>query len=641
MKNTPLILLLIISLIACSKQTSLEIALNLSKKNRTELLNVLEHYSGNPQKLKAAQFLIENMPGHYSFTSKELSAYRTSVFKDSLVKTLPWSLKNIFLGYPYRLDDISLKSDTLYDIDHIRADFLINNIDNAFQVWKKPWAKHLTFDEFCEYILPYRVDNEPLEFWRDSLEGEFANRLEWILKIDEYYGSSFWACSYLNDEFIDIYRNACKNPFRFNHDLLRKALDINEFTCSDYVYGTLFAMRSVGIPVTMDFIPQWASRRNPHFWNTVLTNDKRNIPFVGFDQSPTSRHKPDVKMIKVYRKTYARNNNPLAEDKFDEPIPPFFTNRFYKDVTEEYLNTVDIEVDLIAKPEAYRKLAYLCVFDNEKWVPVEWGVIKGKEVKFHNVGTGVVCMAGYWIDGEIIEATYPFQIGNDGKINYLIPSEHKTVSLKLTRKYPLSHRIVDYGDSFLGVVIEASNDEKFSEVDTLHTINQNYWGNYATFIPQSEKKYRYVRIRRNNRRSLAVAELQIYGKNLPQPLKSEAIASWKENKKEIEAKKISDEDPATYMHIKDWAGVDLMEAVEIDSIRFLSYHDDNNVVPGQIYELYYWNGPDRVSLGKTVSEQYAITYDSVPQGALYMLRNLTKGKEERIFTYENKRVIFW
>jgi hypothetical protein len=49
------------------KENNLEKALRLSGKNRPELERVLIHYKNDVLKLKAAQFLIENMPGHYSY----------------------------------------------------------------------------------------------------------------------------------------------------------------------------------------------------------------------------------------------------------------------------------------------------------------------------------------------------------------------------------------------------------------------------------------------------------------------------------------------------------------------------------------------------------------------------------------------
>lgn len=44
-------------------------------KNRKELEKVLEYYQNDSLKLRAAQFLIENMPYHYSYQGEELKKY--------------------------------------------------------------------------------------------------------------------------------------------------------------------------------------------------------------------------------------------------------------------------------------------------------------------------------------------------------------------------------------------------------------------------------------------------------------------------------------------------------------------------------------------------------------------------------------
>ena len=50
-----------------------------------------------------------------------------------------------------------------------------------------------------------------------------------------------------------------------------------------------------------------------------------------------------------------------------------------------------------------------------------------------------------------------------------------------------------------------------------------------------------------------------------------------------------------------------------------------------------------VSLGtRTGSRQtQELIYDNVLSNALLLLHNLSKGKEERIFTYENGRQVWW
>ena len=75
---------------------------------------------------------------------------------------------------------------------------------------------------------------------------------------------------------------------------------------------------------------------------------------------------------------------------------------------------------------------------------------------------------------------------------------------------------------------------------------------------------------------------------------------------------------------------------------YLTRSDDNFIREGELYELYYWDG-DWISLGQRTGSrklQY-LTYDNIPENALLLLRNLTKGQEERIFTYEDGRQVWW
>ncbi|WP_347280697.1 hypothetical protein [uncultured Phocaeicola sp.] len=71
------------------------------------------------------------------------------------------SVNDLWYNFSYR------KSLKIYDSQVITAEYLIENIDLAFSVWEqRPWAKHYSFDDFCKYILPYRIGDEPLESWR-------------------------------------------------------------------------------------------------------------------------------------------------------------------------------------------------------------------------------------------------------------------------------------------------------------------------------------------------------------------------------------------------------------------------------------------------------------------------------------------
>ena len=48
-----------------------------------------------------------------------------------------------------------------------------------------------------------------------------------------------------------------------------------------------------------------------------------------------------------------------------------------------------------------------------------------------------------------------------------------------------------------------------------------------------------------------------------------------------------------------------------------------------------------VYLGSKIATDFFIDFSDVPSGALYWLRNLSGGVEERIFTFENGEIRFW
>ncbi|MEI3467660.1 MAG: hypothetical protein V8Q76_01795 [Bacteroides intestinalis] len=86
--------------------------------------------------------------------------------------------------------------------------------------------------------------------------------------------------------------------------------------------------------------------------------------------------------------------------------------------------------------------------------------------------------------------------------------------------------------------------------------------------------------------------------------------------------------------------IDLCVPASISRIHYLPLTDDNNIVPGETYELLVGDDKGFNSLGMKVAEYSYIDFDSVPVNGLYWIRNHTKGREERIFTFERNRVIF-
>ncbi len=71
------------------QEQELESALEFALDNRSELEKVLAHYADDSLKLKAAKYLIVNMPGHYSYADSDMS-YRYALVVDSVVNHMKY-----------------------------------------------------------------------------------------------------------------------------------------------------------------------------------------------------------------------------------------------------------------------------------------------------------------------------------------------------------------------------------------------------------------------------------------------------------------------------------------------------------------------------------------------------------------------
>ena len=111
-----------------------------------------------------------------------------------------------------------------------------------------------------------------------------------------------------------------------------------------------------------------------------------------------------------------------------------------------------------------------------------------------------------------------------------------------------------------------------------------------------------------------------------------------------ELKNINDGNSLSYFDVSGlddlWVGLDFGKPTSLSELFFCPRTDDNDIFPGDLYELFYWD-TRWISLGKQSAQANRLVYNDVPKNALLWLRNLTKGHEERPFTYEEGKQIWW
>ncbi len=614
-----------ITLLSCGRsKNALKDVLSESGSNRIQLETVLSHYSRTPQDslhLKAACFLIRNMPGHLTYSNLFVKNYMDEM--DSIYPDMSNIVKRVIYNIPFRntLLEKSKKNRYIEDIKIIKSEYLIQHIDNAIDMWKRcPWLRSFTFEDFCEYVLPYRIAKEPL------LEND--STLYWwqqLVAVMDYY-------QYDPKMMIEL-KSLQGNALNINDGLYMENIQTPSlstptyrFDCLDVCYYTLGRLRAAGIPAAIDFVPGWPYRNNNHYWLVMIDPAyiNRNNSDRLFSVSP-----------KVYRMTYSHNSIPFSNGK--DSIPELFKEPFYKDVSKEYLNVSDLEIKWKHCSSYVPQYVYLSIFNNLEWTPIAWASLRKDKAIFKDVGRGIVYLPVYYRGKNLKNIGFPILLDMQGGIKEFVPDEKERVTIRMTRKFPLNDSKVFWAESLKGAYIVASNDVAFRKADTLYTIiHPNKDLNYQTIPLKTEKAYRYWRIGKKLGK-LNVAEWQFFD-GMKNKLVGKVHPCREDDKT---AGHIIDEDVLTFSEFRSWLGIDFEKPEKVAEMKLLSRTDDNGIVPGELYELVYFGKDGWRTVSVQEAENDYIEFDSVPSGALYWLRNLTKGTEERIFTYKNGKVKYW
>ena len=123
------IILFSIILIACSSSDhKLETVLKQCGPNREEMERILRYYSpeNDSLKLKAAIFLIENMPGHYTLDGSYIDNFKNELKEKYPDKSYAWHKAMETIPEKIELNDICNKA---YDLEWLEGGYLIEHIE--------------------------------------------------------------------------------------------------------------------------------------------------------------------------------------------------------------------------------------------------------------------------------------------------------------------------------------------------------------------------------------------------------------------------------------------------------------------------------------------------------------------------------
>lgn len=640
-------------------------ALKYSGSNRHELECVIDYYKNDSLKLLAAKYLIVNMPGHYSYKSNGINEYYAigeNILKSSLspIEQRDTLLKLSKTKFAY------LEYDTIEDIKIIKADFLIKNIDDAFELWQnKPWLYHLDFEQFCEYVLPYKCyELQSLDYWRDTLNSKFGDVLSTLVPDDDSYYSPYKVTRLIRQRIANEVRPyGVQMGQGYSFGAANNMYKLKYGECSDYVRLAICIMRSIGLPVFHNSTPQWGRYRAGHDWYALL-NDKGEILSSEWDISSDigSVFFPYQRIPKVYQYTYSINHD--VEKYLSEAVWQYPFDLFQKDVTDSYFATSNLKIPItLNKDRISDKYVYLCAFNgcNIDWNVITYGSISDEKDKllrinngmvkvpkrcelfanFQKIGRNVLYIVFQYDENGWFPLSKPFILHANGAVEYVTANNDSLRSINIRRKYYSNQNVVEMKRRLIGGRVQASSDEHFlSDTCTLLTIEDIDYPDRIPITSDTNNSYRYIRYISPNESYGSLAELAFFSDSLK--LCGKPISSC--NNDDVLLSAFDDNyltNFETDIPNDNWVGLDLQSQCHVTHVRIVPRNDDNYVRPGDEYELFYWDNEHWVSVGKRTATDNSLSYDNIPYGALLWLRDYTRGMDERPFLIEKGGNVVW
>lgn len=612
-------------------------ALDKAGKNRSELEEVLDHYADEPEKLAAAEWLITNMPGHYSYEGPQL---------DSMEKVLA-PLASYAVNFKIDTADMARWNHMSFAdferIDHVRAirsEYLIDNIDQAYSDWKeKPWNKNLPFEAFCELLLPYCIGDEPISSWRKLYRETFQARFDSL-----YSGNdAVEAARTLGQLVAEIgwkYNDELIMPHRRADRILTSRVGYNRDIMDRYIY----AMRALGIPAAVDMLIISPQSSMMHQWVVVRDNiTGRHIPFGCDDMVPDRVNPPRDKRKKgkVYRGTYAKQEDRMSKIDDIRSLTVRLVNPYIKDVSQEYFQPVEVTVP-VSGVSPHDKVYLTLPGVDKDWRPVDIGQRKGDSVVFRNFECGVFFVPASVRGPGFQPCGEAFYVDASGNLRTLKADTTCVRKVRVSRVRPMQNpQIVNITKDIIGGVFTAYRDLSSSSApDTLLVITDTVRERRSKFLLDGSGSYAKIRYTPPKGRNVILAELELYAdQDATEPVPFSVMGTFAPR---VEPQCLSDGDLNTSFTIPGpdpFFEIQLRPVSPVRSMRLTPRNDDKFVKSAHRYRLEYFAGARNWrSVGEGSPEEGVDFMDFVvPGNSLMRILDLNNGDGGQIFIFENDR----
>ncbi|RRA98045.1 transglutaminase-like domain-containing protein [Larkinella rosea] len=393
------------------------------------------------------------------------------------------------------IDGLSTGKSETADLGNVDSDYLIKNIDLAVKAASAQLRDgSLSFADFCEYVLPYRLANEPLTDWRQQGLKQFAFLLD-TFRLAEPPNMDL--TTNINSKITPGFTySPTAEPAQYQS--WGQLMENKKGNCWAMTSLLNYPLRALGVAVATDFVPRWGNNNGEtHAWNALRISDKKWVPFMGCESPPgqfdpfgivTAKRFPG----KIFRKTYSINRETLPHLISDQDdIPYQLLNDRIIDVTDLYLPVGDIAVKL-DNPDI--KMAYLSVFSNGDWSPVFWSKMENNQYLFRKMARRVLYMPSTYASGDGTKPVgAPLYIDSLGKIVICKPALKKRTSIAIKTVQSMAFDELDvFSSGKKGLDFTLAMDSiclglKWSPPILNQTYNLFYWDNGWQFVGKQKK----------------------------------------------------------------------------------------------------------------------------------------------------------
>lgn len=301
------------------------------------------------------------------------------------------------------------------DVDTLTVEYLISNIELAFDSWSKPWAHDVSFDDFCRFVLPYRLGNEELSDWRIRFKEKYESSIEDSVDVLTIRNVTLYLMRRLKEEVVygtrlgSLYKDLITpEDMEMMHTLECKALAH---------YGAM-ALRACGIPCAM-LDTHWRFTEVGHrsIFIPETGNNHHSFRLSIYDElQEMGMPKDSMASWRSWIYTYEPNESLVELRECDDFIAKRFAEPVTRtDITSTFSTTYSFSYPIPIEHQSESHL-FLCRFHNWRWYPIREGRVDGDSVYFKDATIRQLYRLGYMDDDVVHTFGKMFVLMGDSRL---------------------------------------------------------------------------------------------------------------------------------------------------------------------------------------------------------------------------------